>query len=507
MAFDRNDRYPTAQAMGEALAGYLYANAPTFSTDQLSKLLSYFYEKELVAEGLPVSLPRDFLEQVPLWKKTLPTSTSETDSGVRETTAGRGKKRGEAEISTRAAERSQSGVRGGRATKEYVHPPDQPRRLPKWPFLVMPVVAAAAAGLLVFAIGGGGTFSVQVASSPKGAQVTIDGALAPSPAPILISELGTDRAHSIEVSAPGYKTWSRQVLAERDETLQLEAVLEPAPPPVDLVVVPPVEPPKPVVAPVVRKTALKEYKWPIGEVIVDARDHSFDIQSTKAARIRLDPTKTYRIWTEGKVSLGGIFDNIFMEQAFFALEGDVAGKDGFGIVDRKGVTVKGATVLYAWLFDVKPNDNSGAVKVRVQAKGSSAISTVLVDGRENMVDLDPQSAHRVRINNFPYYGSVEVLVRYGDPPAALDGSKRGRTNKVIYHQNSGYSVASGVPTAHQDQQILLVGKKYVMTGVNWMVFTFPDARADDNSGTLIIEVASVAGSGGGTFKGVGGFGN
>src|SRR5687767_4331748 len=72
MAYEKADRYPTAEAFQEALATYLYTHAPTFSASSLASLMGYLFEEELVKEGRPVQLPREFLEQVPLWRKVLP---------------------------------------------------------------------------------------------------------------------------------------------------------------------------------------------------------------------------------------------------------------------------------------------------------------------------------------------------------------------------------------------------------------------------------------------------
>src|SRR5207302_1153438 len=76
MAHEKADRYPTAEAFQESLAGHLHTHAPTFSASQLTYLMMYLFEQELVSEGRPVQLPREFTEQVPLWRKKLPTPVS-----------------------------------------------------------------------------------------------------------------------------------------------------------------------------------------------------------------------------------------------------------------------------------------------------------------------------------------------------------------------------------------------------------------------------------------------
>ncbi len=64
MATDREQRYPSAQAMQEALAAKLYANAPTFSTHELAQLMHWLFESELLAEGLTVEHAPEFLDWI-----------------------------------------------------------------------------------------------------------------------------------------------------------------------------------------------------------------------------------------------------------------------------------------------------------------------------------------------------------------------------------------------------------------------------------------------------------
>ncbi|MBM4379036.1 MAG: serine/threonine protein kinase, partial [Deltaproteobacteria bacterium] len=68
MAVERGDRYPSAQALAEALSGYLYANAPTFGPEQMVRLLGWLYAEDLEESGRAPKLPREFLEQVAAWK-------------------------------------------------------------------------------------------------------------------------------------------------------------------------------------------------------------------------------------------------------------------------------------------------------------------------------------------------------------------------------------------------------------------------------------------------------
>lgn len=498
MAADKNDRYPTAQAMGDALAQYLYANAPTFSSEQMSKLLGFLYEKELVAEGLPVQLPRDFLEQVPLWKKHLPAMGEPQEK--RPTTASRpSRRRSKPEEETRAAEPTRVPTPGPRKSKSQrvqQHEEPGPKKTPWALFAALPVAAAVLAAVAVFLIGRGGSFNVQLTSTPPGAVVMVDGAQAPKTTPLLISDLAVADEHRLDVSAPGHKPWSKQLRGGRDETIAVEAKLEPDRLPKDLMQLKPPEL-KPVVAVETAKpSVVTDYSYPAQDMSLDAVKNAFDLAPTHAARIRLDPSKTYKVWTEGKLSLGGLLDNIFFDQVWYYVEGEVAPDESFGLVGSKGVTVKNATALYAWIFDVKSSDNSGAIKVRIQAKGGGT-STLVVDAREHYVDLEA-NLHRSRLTGLDRFQSYEVVIKDANPEAALCSGANCRVRKVAYVQNSGMSVVAGKSLANADQRVMEVGKKYEVSGAAWMMFAFPDGRTDDNAGGFKVEVTAIAGSGSNT---------
>ncbi|MHB8872656.1 MAG: serine/threonine protein kinase, partial [Myxococcaceae bacterium] len=422
MAHEKKDRYPTAEAFQEALATYLYANAPTFSSSSLTSLMQYLFEPELVGEGRPVQLPREFLEQVPLWRKVLP-ADGEPRSSVQVTSAARGRSRSsEQSEDTRTEKPVRRLTRGGQ----------------KLLFVGAPLLAAAVAALLVVVIGRLGTFSVKLESRPPGASVTVDGQLSGNVTPQLISNLQASHPHRVEVSAPGMKVWVRDLSAERGALLAVMAELEPDRPPVDLdkpdeptpVVPPPVAvTPPPVKAPLDDVPMGADY--PVSSIELLTKKHVFNVPSSKAARIRLDPKKTYRLWTEGRLSLGGLFDNIYFNEALYFLEGGerLAARDTFGLVTPKPRLVRGASALYAFVLDSSAADNSGALKVRIQEKGSSAVSTLLVDAHEQALSLE--TSQRFTVSNLDQLATYEVTVKDAATAARTRAGWAGRVGKVV----------------------------------------------------------------------------
>jgi serine/threonine protein kinase len=483
MAHEKKDRYPTAEAFQEALATYLYKHAPTFSASSLSNLMSYLFEPELVADGRPVSLPRDFLEQVPLWRKVLPSGAAEPASSVQVTSAARG----------------QSQARDAEEDTHTERPsPRMTRRSQRALFIGAPLLAAGIAALLVVLVGRLGTFTIRLESRPPGAAVTVDGKPSGSVTPQLISNLRASQAHRIEVSAPGMKTWVREQTGESGGVVTVLAELEPDRLPADLDKPEKVEPPPVTPAPEPEKSpddVAMSADYPVSSFQVNAKTHVFNVPPSKAARIRLDPKKTYKVWTDGRLSLGGPLDNILVNEALFFLEGGdhLAAKDTFGTVTPKPRLIKGATALYAFILDISAGDNSGALKVRIQEKGSPQVSTLLVDPHAQAIALD--NAQRFTLGNLDQQTTYELTIKDAAEPAKTRAGKLGRVGKVVYEQNAGFSVLEGKKWANETQRVLEVGKTYSMSGAVWMYFTFLDDTADDNAGALQIEIVALPGRG------------
>ncbi|HVE85479.1 MAG TPA: serine/threonine-protein kinase, partial [Myxococcales bacterium] len=208
MSTEKRARQQTAQALQDELSQWLYANAPTYSFSALGHLMSYLFEEELIEDGLPVQIPPDFRARLADWRGPPP----EPDASV-----------------ARGAARDPRLPSGDRppapkapAPLPAVKPVERTAELPpaltlstvfprlpvKWLFWGLPLLAALAAGLVVFAVGYFGGADVQLTSNPPGALVVVDGKPAPSVTPVLITGLDPDAPHVLQVQAPGRKVWS-----------------------------------------------------------------------------------------------------------------------------------------------------------------------------------------------------------------------------------------------------------------------------------------------------------
>ncbi|RKH08482.1 serine/threonine protein kinase [Corallococcus sp. CA053C] len=72
---DRNQRFESSHAFGDALAGFLYSNFPRFSAMSVAHLLRVLFRGDLVQEGRELPVPGSFLEEMKSWRE--PTATAE----------------------------------------------------------------------------------------------------------------------------------------------------------------------------------------------------------------------------------------------------------------------------------------------------------------------------------------------------------------------------------------------------------------------------------------------
>ncbi|RKH02398.1 serine/threonine protein kinase [Corallococcus carmarthensis] len=65
---DREQRFESSHAFGDALAGFLYSNFPRFSSMTIAHLLRVLFRGDLAQEGRELSVPGSFLEELKAWR-------------------------------------------------------------------------------------------------------------------------------------------------------------------------------------------------------------------------------------------------------------------------------------------------------------------------------------------------------------------------------------------------------------------------------------------------------
>ncbi|KFE66789.1 serine/threonine-protein kinase [Hyalangium minutum] len=74
LAVDRDQRYESSHAFGDALTEFLYSTTPRFSALSLSHFIQEVFRQDLVGLGHTVQVPRSFQDQLAQWKGELTTA-------------------------------------------------------------------------------------------------------------------------------------------------------------------------------------------------------------------------------------------------------------------------------------------------------------------------------------------------------------------------------------------------------------------------------------------------
>lgn len=435
MAKHREDRYPNAEAFQQALSGYLNASAPNFSVSSLPQFTGLLFERELLKQGRPISLSREFLEQVPQWKKPLPSPSGSPLTA--DTLSGRSKLPVEEEEENTVA--SPMPLVG----EETAAHRSNPRRV--WPYFVgLPLSAAVLAAATVFVWAGSAVQTLELTSTPSGAEVFINGTRAPALTPLSIDGLMPNEPHRLEVSAPGMRRWSTTLRPSREARLTVHAELQP-------VTVPVVAPPVMPALDLTPRTTV---------VALLAATHAFPVPLDHSARAPLKADKRYRLWTETPARGDST-------RLLFELEGPVALERHWGALGREPVTLENASAIKLFLFsDPATVDKTLNVKLQELPKGEPLTLKVSIQ-HDAMV---PSPTQTVAATSLDKEASYTVSLEPGDA--------QWRPGRIV---DTVLLYVDGIPPA-----VLRKGAPLTVSSAEKIAFTFPDSDLSDNRGSLSI---------------------
>ncbi|MFT3842343.1 MAG: PEGA domain-containing protein [Myxococcaceae bacterium] len=461
LAQDRDKRYESAEAFELALVAHLRRLAPTFKQQHLVNLMSLLFEEELVKEGRPVQISREFSELARSWKRDIIEVPPEDEEPPR--------------LPAPIIWDSDDNPLG---TREMMSP--EPRMKAPLKLIGAFVAAVVLAGAGVFGWAKLSVFALELETTPPGAAVSLDGVPTQKVTPVTLPGLKASGPHTVELTLEGYKPVKQQVEPARGATVELSATLEREAPPEppkpaepkqpELVEAPPKPPPEPEVA--------IAASWPVAEVTLSARTHVYSVPASSSARVRLDPRHSYKVWTEGKVTLGAGSKQAGDCLYFVETAKSGAAKDSFGVLGAKPLVVKNASALHAWFADQKADDGHGQLKVKLTDLATRQTSTLLVDARANA--FAPPKEQRFTLSNLIPTGTFELKLREGKPAAETLGDNGGEVRKVLVGQLDAQGSEEG--------RVLELGKPLKLKGVREVWVSIPDDGATDNTGSLVLEV-------------------
>ena len=445
MATEKSDRYQTAEAFQQDLNRFLANNHPEFTQNMLSLFLQLMFEPELVKEGRPVQLPREFVERAQKWKEPLPAPPEEGQ-------------RDESEDPTEMVAFADA-VKVGFGASQKSLPP-----APSFPWV------RAAALLVSAALVGFGAVTViqrmreatlEITSTPGGAEIVVDGRSINSRTPATVSGLTGGRTFHVEVLAPGYQAWKNDVPLKAGQHLVVDARLALVPPPAEPPRPPPepVKPPEPAPAPDI-------VSWPLARFELDAVRHRLDLPASGAVAVPLDASKTYRITLGGKSTSPA--------WAFYVVSEGGAQPGVFG---NDPLLIKSATRLYAFhvpasVLGAEQKDETKPRTLSVLAEGTrKAVS------RPVSPKLTFPASQRVTVTGLSATTSYELTPRQTAAPALA----RERGNPIA-------RVIVGTP---EGLIIAPVDEVTRLEGLTSFWVTFLDDAPGDEAGRMAFELREV----------------
>jgi hypothetical protein len=297
-----------------------------------------------------------------------------------------------------------------------------------------------------------------------------------------LSSLAADRPHLVELDAPGMKPWTKQVDPVRGATVEVEATLEPAP-------LDPERPAEPVVAVGGDRNALDEV--PAGpttpavasaktaELRVDAAAAAVSIPASRAARVRLDPKKTYKLSVEGSATL----DDVARTRGCFYFVERSARESGpaFGwIGPKESVKLTGARVLYGFVVDPSPGDNTGQLVLSAH-EGKSAVK-LLVDARFNAVF--PPSNRGARFTSLGSSGHYTLELQ----GKANLGAGAGPAERAVFWYDGTVDLKQLQKNPELTHGVIRAGEKISLENPSSVVLFVPDDDLVDNAGAFVASI-------------------
>ncbi len=467
MALEKGDRFASAEAFAQELSRYLAENHPDYTPTRLAHFLQLLFEEELVREGRPVLLPRDFVDEAQGWKQAPPepagTLAIEDDQPPRPKEADAAPTEAlEVPDGELPPTKPFVGTTRGPSGPAPAQRRPRPRRFPwlRAGLLFVASVTLGIAAVLSFQKFTRGT--LELASTPSGALVKLDGRALANPTPLVVGGLEGGRRYRVEVSAPGFLPWINDVPLKRGQHLVVDARLAPEPK-VEPPPLPPPAPdvPKPAAQPL--PPAPDEVKWPLQSFALDVTRHRLDLSTSGALKVPLDPKAVYKVWLSKGPTLGWGF---YVVNAAGAQPGPLG---------EAALQVKGASRLFAFrvpastLAGEKVPEETKPRQLLVQPQGAKKPTAHKVPG-----DLRVEYRERVRLTGLNPKATYELTPRQSNPPARMRPGGAPINLVVIGHPTEGLLVAP-------------VGLATRLTGVSQVWLTLLDDAADGQEGRLTIE--------------------
>ncbi|GMU07558.1 hypothetical protein ASNO1_38110 [Corallococcus caeni] len=361
-----------------------------------------------------------------------------------------------------------------------------------------------------------------ITSNPAGAAVVVNGRpVGNTPSRIIGADQRTP--HTIVVTRPGYRAWTRRFTPNQPE-VHVKAELEVAPGTTQMVseiptaTAPDAGPEAPdagTAAAVVAATAapaedggtatetdaglasndagalaeaelpdrdMRHVEYPTRLLVLRPMYNALPLPEYPTATIDVSPGAAYSVWTEGSAALAE-GDGTASGTLVYYAEGDLPADNAVGFISSAPRTIKGAKKLHFFaLDDTGPEDNRGSIRVHLRQSAYIPPRSVLFEADKNAVQVKP--LHQMLLKGLNPKSTYAFTVR--DDFAEVRSGAQGRVHTVLCVEKGPR--AESVRSTHR---LFETGKRYQVSGVQDLRCVFPDLQLGDNQGALDFDIVDV----------------
>ena len=345
-----------------------------------------------------------------------------------------------------------------------------------------------------------------IASRPTGASVKLNGKDVPGTTPLVVPNVPLHETHTLVLTLPGYRPWTKRFTLSDPNPPQLQADLERLEPEPAAQVPPPTaagptadqaggqvaaaegtetKGPEgssdPSAAPQPQDLKkFNEVEYPTRVFVLRTQYNAFPVEKYATASIDLNSGASYSVSATGSALLGDGRASAENTLAWFAEGENVPVDDSFGVLGASPRTFKGVRKLHFFMLDDDVADNAGAMRVTLRQSKWVPPRQLTFDPSKNALVLEPQ--HQLALSGLNPNALYLLTVR--DDFAELRAGGTGRTRRVLCAESSK-------KTGRRNHRLLEAGKRYQLTGADTLRCTFPDTKVEDNEGALEVDIVDV----------------
>ncbi|NOJ94922.1 protein kinase [Corallococcus coralloides] len=227
---------------------------------------------------------------------------------------------------------------------------------------------------------------------------------------------------------------------------------------------------------------MRRMDYPTRLLVLRPMYNALPLPEYPTATIDVSPGAAYSVWTEGSAAFAE-GDGTASGTLVYYAEGDLPADNSVGFVSSAPRTIKGAKKLHFFVLDdTGPEDNRGSIRVHLRQSAYIPPRSVLFEPEKNALNVKPQ--HQMLLRGLNPRSTYAFTVR--DDFAEVRSGSNGRVHTVLCVEKG--PKAGSVRSSHR---LFETGKRYQVSGVQDLRCLFPDLQLTDNAGALDFDIVDV----------------